>query len=140
MTPNILVVYIDDSNSADDQRFIPVTSHQAADITKLAYKMSLRIARYLSRSGLIETDAENSYFSEISTDNEMTDHQSYSIHYRILTGFQKGKKVFLLQTRPPIVDDSQSLDTSPLMDRAYKNSYFVYVMTNFYGMLIVVFQ
>ena len=30
----------------------------------------------------------------------MTEHQSYSIHYRISTGFQKGKKVFSLQTRP----------------------------------------
>ncbi|MHB1949813.1 MAG: transposase [Gammaproteobacteria bacterium] len=40
----------------------------------------------------------------------MPEHQSYSIHYRISTGFQKGKKVFSLQTRPPIVDETQSLD------------------------------
>jgi hypothetical protein len=59
---------------------------------------------------MISQDAENSYLSEITTDNEMTEHQSYSIHYRISTGFQKGKKVFSLQTRPPIVDETQNLD------------------------------
>lgn len=39
-----------------------------------------------------------------------TSHQSYSILYRISTGFQKGKKVFALQTRPPIVDEIKNSD------------------------------
>lgn len=59
---------------------------------------------------MIEADAENSYLTESPTDNEMTEQQSYSIHYRISTGFQKGKKVFSLQTRPPIFDETQSVD------------------------------
>ena len=103
-------VYVDDANSDGSQQFVPVSSHQAADIAKLTHQMSLRIARYLSRAGLIEADAENSYLAESPTDNEMTEHQGYSIHYRISTGFQKGKKVFSLQTRPPLFDKTQSVD------------------------------
>jgi len=71
--------------------------------------ISLRIARYLSRAGLIESDAENSYLA-VSTDSELTEYQSYSIQYRISTGFQKGKKVFALQTRLPAFEEKQDID------------------------------
>jgi len=101
-------VYVDDAKSEGGQRFVPVLNHHVADITRLAHLMSVRIARYLSRMGLIEADAENSYLSDASTDGEMTDHQSYSIMYRISTGFQKGKKIFSVQTRPPIVDEAKN--------------------------------
>ena len=67
------------------------------------------VARYLSHTGLIEADAENSYLSESSSD-EMTDHQSYSIMYRVSTGFQKGKKIFSIQGALPIVDDTSKGD------------------------------
>jgi hypothetical protein len=40
----------------------------------------------------------------------MTGHQSHSILYRISTGFQKGKKVFSVQTRPPMVNETQTSD------------------------------
>jgi len=103
-------VYVDDANSEGGQRFVPVFSHQVADITRLAHLMSVRIARYLSRTGLIEADAENSYLSDSSADGEMTDHQTFSIMYRISTGFQKGKKIFSVQTRPPIVDEAKNFD------------------------------
>jgi len=102
-------VYVDDANSEGGQRFVPVFNHHVADITRLAHLMSVRIARFLSRTGLIEADAENSYLSA-SPDGEMTDHQSYSIMYRISTGFQKGKKIFSVQTRPPIVDEGKNFD------------------------------
>lgn len=59
---------------------------------------------------LIAHYAEDSYLSELSTDDEMRDHPSYSILYRISTGFQKGKKVFSLQTRPPMIDEVKSFD------------------------------
>jgi hypothetical protein len=103
-------VYVDDMNSEDGQRFIPVLNHDVGDIKRLAYLMSLRIGRYLSRTGLIEADAENTYLAESSPANETSDNQGYSITYRISTGFQKGKKVFSIQTRPPIVDEMKSFD------------------------------
>ena len=102
-------VYVDDVDSEGGQRFVPVRKLHVADITRLAHLMSVRIARFLSRTGLIEADAENSYLSA-SPDGEMTDHQSYSIMYRISTGFQKGKKIFSVQTRPPIVDEGKNFD------------------------------
>ncbi len=40
----------------------------------------------------------------------MNDHQSYSIMYRVSTGFQKGRKIFSIQTRPPIVPDDKNSD------------------------------
>ena len=103
-------VYVDDANAKCGQRFVPVLGHRAGDITRLTHLMSLRIARYLSRAGLIEADAENSYLAELSIDGDITDHQSYSILYRISTGFQKGKKVFSLQTRLPMVDEIKNVD------------------------------
>jgi hypothetical protein len=45
-----------------------------------------------------------------ANDNEMAEHQSHSIQYRISIGSQKGKKVFALQTLPPVVDESQGLE------------------------------
>ncbi len=103
-------VYVDDVNSEAGQRFMPVLNHAAGDIKRLVYLMSLRIGRYLSRAGFIEADTENAYLMESLTDNEMSDHQSYSITYRVSTGFQKGKKVFSIQTRPPIIDEVKSID------------------------------
>src|SRR5205085_3016939 len=105
-------VYVDDANANAKcgQRFVPILGHRAGDITRLTHLMSLRIARYLSRAGLIEADAENSYLSELSIDGDITDHQRYSILYRISTGFQKGKKVFSLQTRLPMVDEIKNVD------------------------------
>jgi hypothetical protein len=97
-------VYVDDKKSG--QRFLPLTKHQASDMTLLAHKISLRLARYLERAGLIEQDLENSYLTEDAGDtNGMSEHRVYSIHYRISIGPQKGKKVFLLKTLPPQVEE-----------------------------------
>jgi hypothetical protein len=38
----------------------------------------------------------------------MSEHQGYSINYRISAGPQKGRKVFALQTLPAIQGDGQS--------------------------------
>jgi hypothetical protein len=51
-------VYVDDVNSEGGQRFVPVSNHTVADITRLAHNMSVRVARFLARVGLIEADAE----------------------------------------------------------------------------------
>jgi Putative transposase/Transposase zinc-binding domain len=99
-------VYIDDASDKKYQRFVSVTLHRVIDIANLTHKISLRIARYLERAGFIVRDAENTYLvAGDVNDSEMTEHQSHSIQYRISIGSQKGKKVFALQTLPPLLDD-----------------------------------
>ena len=50
----------------------------------LTHKISLRIARYLERSRLIERDAETFYLTEDALDeSEMFKYQGHSIQYRI---------------------------------------------------------
>jgi hypothetical protein len=73
-------VYVDDANEKSGQRFVSVTNHKVTDIVELTHKISLRMARYLERAGLIESDANNTYLAEGSPDNnEMLEHQSHSI-------------------------------------------------------------
>jgi hypothetical protein len=101
-------VYVD-ADKKNNQRFVPVTTHQTKDIVNLTHKISLRIARYLERSGFIKSDAESSYLVDGAlNDSDHSEQQSYSISYRISIGPHKGKKVFSLQTLPPIVDDTQN--------------------------------
>jgi len=40
--------------------------------------------------------------------NEMLEHQSHSITYRIAVGPQKGKKIFSLKTLPSIIEETDS--------------------------------
>ena len=101
-------VYIDGAEKSG-QRFVSVTNHKVTDIVELTHKISLGVARYLERSGLIESDVDNTYLAEGSLDNiEMNLHQSHSITYRIAIGPQKGKKVFALQTLPPFFEETKS--------------------------------
>jgi hypothetical protein len=100
-------VYVDGAGEESNQRFVPVTHHRVADIMSLTHKMSVRITRYLERSGLIERDAENCYLADAMNDNEMREQQSYSINYRISIGSEKGNKILSLQTLPPIFDGMQ---------------------------------
>jgi len=97
-------VYIVKSDR-EEQEFIYVSHHSARDIKRLVHQMSQRMARYLTKAGLIEADVENGYLLDELSEEKLTEHQSYSIHYRISTGFQKGKKVFTLQTLPPMLDE-----------------------------------
>ena len=70
----------------------------------------MRVARYLERAGLVERDVENSYLTESASDNsEMLEHQIHSINYRISIGHQKGKKIFSLQTMPPIFEERENV-------------------------------
>ncbi len=70
------------------------------------------MAGYLERQGLLERDVENSY---LNLDNlagdagAMPDLYGHSITYRIALGPQQGRKVFSLQTLPPVTSqDSQA--------------------------------
>ena len=56
----------------------------------------------------IEGNAESHYLSDEALGEEMSEHQGYSINYRISVGPQKGRKVFALQTLPAIQNDGQS--------------------------------
>jgi hypothetical protein len=99
-------VYV--NKDEDGQRFVPVTLHRVSDISHLVNKISLRVVRYLERAGLILRDAENSYLNDSAhNDHEMNEHRSHSITYRIALGPQKGKKVFSLQTVPPLFEGTQ---------------------------------
>lgn len=99
-------VYVGDDEN--DLRFVSTTHHKMEDIVSLTHKMSTRIVRYLERAGIIERDAENSYVTEeLLNNDEINEYQSYSINYRISVGSQKGKKVFSLQTLPPVIEEER---------------------------------
>lgn len=98
-------VFIDDEKNG--QRFQAVTQHHTAEIIALTHKISVRLARYLERAGLIEGDTEYQYLADdVLRDNEMSEHQGFSVHYRISVGPQKGRKVFTLQTLRALQDDN----------------------------------
>jgi len=90
-------VYI--TNDKADPIFVPIGKLEVKDIANVVSKISLRIAAYLSRAGLIERDADNTYLA-LDRDNVNED-QVHSIQYRIAIGPNKGKKIFTLQTLPP---------------------------------------
>jgi len=80
-------VFVDDDGDKNGQRFKPVTQHQASEIVELAHEISVRLAGYLQRAGLIEGDAEIQYLAEDALNvNEMCGHQGYSVNYRISVG------------------------------------------------------
>ena len=101
-------VYISDTD--EQVQFVSVLHHRVSDIVNLTHKISLRIARYLERSGLIERDAESCYLSTDAVGADIREDQSYSINYRISIGSQKGKKVFALQTLPPMAEEGQGTE------------------------------
>ena len=103
-------VYMDDDNEKNGQQFKPVTQHQVSEIVDLAHKISVRLARYLERAGLIEGDMENQYLTNDALNSGgMSDHQGYSVNDRISVGPQKGRGVFTLQTLPVMQDDAVKL-------------------------------
>ncbi|HVW99070.1 MAG TPA: transposase, partial [Candidatus Babeliaceae bacterium] len=98
-------VFVEDANQK--QRFVTISQPKSEEIVHLTHQLSLRVARHLERIGFIERDAENSYLVEDAfQNNEMAEHQSHSINYRIAMGPQKGKKVFRLQTVAPITEEA----------------------------------
>jgi hypothetical protein len=70
------------------------------------HKTAHRVGRYLERHGWLERDAENGYLAlDNADDNPLSVLQGHSISYRIALGPQAGRKVFTLQTLPPVDSD-----------------------------------
>ena len=95
-------------NKKSEPDFVRVTKHKVEDIMQIVNKISVRIASYLLRAALIERDAENTYFTQDGLNHSENEDQSHSINYRIAVGPQKGKKVFALQTLPPMVNEKDN--------------------------------
>jgi hypothetical protein len=71
----------------------------------LAHRISQRVAGFLEREGLLVREIENDYLSLDGREEEpMLQIHGYLITYRIATGSQQGRKVFMLQTTAPKID------------------------------------
>ena len=75
-------------------------------MVELVHTISLRIARYLEKVGLVLRDMENSYLNlPVDDEDSLLQLQGASASYRIAIGPQKGQKVFTLQTLPTSTED-----------------------------------
>jgi len=74
---------------------------EKGELCKLVNQISLRVAAYLERQGILERDEENSYLQlDGMEEDPMQQLLGHSITYRVAVGPQQGKKVFTLQTVP----------------------------------------
>jgi hypothetical protein len=103
-------VYADRSEGSARFRWVKEPTSQ--ELTQLAHAIARRVGRFLERQGLLERDAENSYFTgEAVDDDPMNQLLGHSITYRIALGLQAGRKVFTLQTLPACDPEDQFGDT-----------------------------
>jgi hypothetical protein len=102
-------VYLAGANAAS-ARFHRVNAPCRRELTQLAHTIASRVGGYLERQGWLERDAENSYLAlDTADDDPLSVLQGHSITYRIALGPQAGRKVFTLQTLPPVdIDDAHS--------------------------------
>ena len=102
-------VYLADAKGAS-ARFHRVNAPASAELTQLVHTIAHRVGRYLERQGWLERDAENDYLALDSADDDpLSVLQGHSISYRIALGPQAGRKVFTLQTLPPVdIDEMHS--------------------------------
>jgi len=102
-------VYIAGTKEAS-ARFHRVNEPSSGELTQLVHKIAHRVGRYLERQGWLERDAENDYLALDTTDDDpLSVLQGHSIAYRIALGPQAGRKVFTLQTLPPVdIDEMHS--------------------------------
>jgi hypothetical protein len=100
-------VYVDGA-----ARFRWVKAPTTDELRQLTHTIARRIGRFLERQGLLERDAENSYLTSDTVDEDpMNQLLGYSITYRIAVGPQTGRKVFTLQTLPASDPDGDFTDT-----------------------------
>ena len=93
-------------------RFRWVKAPTGQELTQLAHTIAHRIGRFLERQGLLERDAENSYLTgETMDDDPLNQLLGSSITYCIAVGPQQGRKVFTLQTLPACDPEDQFGDT-----------------------------
>lgn len=84
------------------------TSHAAANSRNWHIPLAHRVGRYLERQGWLVRDAENSYLAlETADDDPFSVLQGHSITYRIALGPQAWRKVFSLQSLPPVDMDER---------------------------------
>ena len=83
------------------QVFRRVNAPTKDTLQALLQRISERLARFLTREGLLTADAENRTLTLEHLDANPLQHlQGHSITYRVAVGPQQGKKVFTLQTLP----------------------------------------
>jgi hypothetical protein len=69
----------------------------------LVHRISQRVAKFLERRGFLARDEDNDYLTlETSQDETMQQLYGHSITYRIAIGPHQGRKVFTLQSLPPV--------------------------------------
>ena len=78
------------------------------ELLRLAHTLSQRVVRFLERRGLLKRDAENSCLVYEQEEDVMQQLYGYSVTYRIAVGPHQGRKIFTLQTVPPLVDSEGS--------------------------------
>ena len=84
-------------------RFHRIKAPTAEELGALVHRISQRVAKFLERRGFLARDEENSYLTlETSDDEAMQQLYGHSITYRIAIGPHQGRKVFTLQSLPPI--------------------------------------
>ena len=104
-------VYLADAKGAS-ARFHRVNEPASAEPTQLVHTIAHRVGRYLERQGWLERDAENDYLAlDAADDDPLSVLQGHSISYRIALGPQAGRKVFTLQTLPPVDADEMHSGT-----------------------------
>ncbi|MFT5451770.1 MAG: hypothetical protein ACI9N9_001256 [Enterobacterales bacterium] len=85
----------------EKMRLYRVKAPELKELTKLVHTISLRVARFLERRGLLERDEEDSHLTLDCLDDEpMQQLHGHAITYRIALGAQQGRKVFTLQAIP----------------------------------------
>lgn len=97
------------SMSRGKLRFHRVKAPTQEELLQLTHTLSHRVARFLERRGLFERDVENSYLVfEQQEEDAMQQLFGHSITCRIAIGPHQGRKVFTLQTLPPLAESSEA--------------------------------
>ena len=79
-------------------RFRRIKAPNTVELTRLTHTVAHRVARYLMRQGLLESDTGNIYLTaeamDASDENPTNQLLGSSITYRIAVGPHLGRKVF----------------------------------------------
>jgi hypothetical protein len=85
-------IYIDGFNK-EKQVFKRVRAPTTTELNALVHKLSQRVARFLTKQGLLVEDIDNSYLTlDWLAPDPMQDLHGHSITYRVALGAQRGKK------------------------------------------------
>ena len=102
----MMLLYLDGVYAEDAYgkvRFHRVKAPTAEELGVLVNRISRRVAKFLERRGFLERDEQSSYLTLATSEDEaMQQLSGHSITYRIAIGPQQGRKVFTLQSLPPV--------------------------------------